>query len=83
MGGVGSGRVGWGCQGGCKRRIEVFEKIQIKFRGGGEVEGGRSRGGRVGSQVGVPVGGCSGWKLACLQAMCFSKYELILLDSFS
>ena len=27
-GGIGSMGVGWGCQGGCERRIEVFVKIQ-------------------------------------------------------
>ena len=51
-GGVGSGRgggqwevSGWGGQGGCERRIEVFVKIQkqnIFFLGGGS---GRGRGG--------------------------------------
>ena len=31
------GGSGWGCQGGCDRRIEVFGKIhkKKKFRGGG------------------------------------------------
>ena len=28
MVGSGGGGSGWGCQGGCKRRIEVFVKIQ-------------------------------------------------------
>ena len=52
LGGVGpggegeGGRVGWG-QGGCERRIEVFEKIHKKIGGGG--------------QVGGRVGGGSGW----------------------
>ena len=52
--GVGSGRgSGWGSQGGCERRIEVFEKIhKTKIWGGG---GG---GGFGGVWVG---GGCSGW----------------------
>ena len=46
----GGGGSGWGCQGGCERRIEVFVKIQKKkniyffFLGGGGVRGG-SQGG--------------------------------------
>ena len=36
---------GWGGQGGCDRRIEVFWKIDKKFRGGG---GGREGSGGVG-----------------------------------
>ena len=42
-GGEGSGRgvpVGGGGQGGCERRIELFEKIQIKKIGGGRGSGG-------------------------------------------
>ena len=47
---IGGGGVGWGGQGGCKRRIEVFVKIQKKKKlGGGGGEGG-----------GVRFGG-SGW----------------------
>ena len=48
------GRVGWGGQGGCERRIEVFVKIQKKnfFLGGG--------GGGVGSGGAGGLGG-SGW----------------------
>ena len=43
MGGVG---LGGGGQGGCKRRIEVFVKIQKKnFGGGGPVGGGGGGGG--------------------------------------
>ena len=40
---VGSGRRSvWGCQGGCERRIEMFEKIhKNKIRGGGGVRVGR------------------------------------------
>ena len=37
---------GWGGQGGCERRIEVFVKIKEKKKGGGVRGGG---GGRVGS----------------------------------
>ena len=33
--GGGGVRVGWGCQGGCDRGIEVFVKIQKKIEGGG------------------------------------------------
>ena len=47
---------GWGCQGGCERRIEVFVKIQKKMGGGGVGVGG---GGRVGRWSGL--GGGSGW----------------------
>ena len=41
---------GWGCQGGCERRIEVFVKIQKKhifffFLGGGGSGRGRGQGG--------------------------------------
>ena len=53
-GGVGSGGgqvrgggSGWGDQGGCERRIEVFVKIQKKIWGGGQGRG-RDRGGGVG-----------------------------------
>ena len=37
MGGPGGGGSGWGGQGGCERRIEVFVKIKKKtfFLGGG------------------------------------------------
>ena len=31
--GEGGGWSGWGGQGGCERRIEVFVKIQLKFEG--------------------------------------------------
>ena len=48
MGGSGGG-VGFGGQGGCERRIEVFVKIQKKKKSGG-------RGG-----VGSGVGEGSGW----------------------
>ena len=51
---VGGGGVGWGGQGGCERRIEVFVKIQKKKLGGGEVRGGGSGGG-------VRLGRGSGW----------------------
>ena len=38
---------GWGGQGGCERRIEVFVKIQKKnLGGGGPVGGGVAWGGR-------------------------------------
>ena len=50
--GLGQGGVGWGGQGGCERRIEVFVKIQKKkiFLGGrGQVGGG---GGQVGGGSG-------------------------------
>ena len=52
--GEGGGRVGFGGQGGCERRIEVFVKMQKKtnFWGGGGVGGG---GGGVGAGEG------SGW----------------------
>ena len=55
MGGGGRGRVGG--QSGCKRRIEVFVKIQKKnffFLGGGG-SGGSVGGGRVGGGVRVDV----------------------------
>ena len=42
---------GWGAQGGCERRIEVFGKIHQKYRGGRE--GGQVGVGLVGGQ-----GGC-------------------------
>ena len=48
----GGGESGFGGQGGCERRIEVFVKIQIKNWGGG-VRGG---GGRV---VSVGQGRCN------------------------
>ena len=58
--GRGVGGSGWGGQGGCERRIEVFVKIQKKkivffFRGG---SGGEVGGGGVGGGVGL---GGSGW----------------------
>ena len=50
MGGV---QLGWGGQGGCEQRIEVFVKIQKKnFLGGGRGGGG---GGGSGSGWGVRV----------------------------
>ena len=39
-GGVGSWGSGWGGQGGCERRIEVFEKTQKKIGGVGGSGGG-------------------------------------------
>ena len=36
---------GWGGQGGCERRIEVFVKIQKKIWGGGSGGGGLGSGG--------------------------------------
>ena len=53
---------GWGDQGGCERRIEVFVKIQKKiknifFLGGGPVGGGG--GGSVAE--GVRLGGWGWW----------------------
>ena len=48
------GGSGWGDQGGCERRIEVFVKIKKKFSGGRSGGGGVGSGGRVG-------GGGSGW----------------------
>ena len=40
LGKLGGGGSGWGGQGGCERRIEVFVKIQKKkIRGGGGVGG--------------------------------------------
>ena len=48
----GGGRVGWGGQGGCEQRIEVFVKIQKTKLGEWGPGGG---GGRVGG------GGGSGW----------------------
>ena len=50
----GGGGSGWGGQGGCERRIEVFVKIQKKI-GGGEVRGGVGGRGRVGGGVRVDV----------------------------
>ena len=48
LGGSGRGVPRGGGQGGCKRRIEVFVKIQIKNGGGGRVgEGGFGLGGGV------------------------------------
>ena len=41
---MGPGGSGWGGQGGCERRIEVFVKFQKKI-GGGEGRGGGSGGG--------------------------------------
>ena len=54
MGGGGPGRSGWGGQGGCERRVEVFVKIQKKKNGGRGSVGGR--GGGVG--LGGGLGGC-------------------------
>ena len=39
MGGGGGGGVGFGGDCGCERRIEVFVKIQKKYRGGGVAGG--------------------------------------------
>ena len=50
MGGWGSGGSGWGGQGGCERRIEVFVKIQKKKLGG---VGGRGEGWVRGVRVDV------------------------------
>ena len=61
--GGGGGWSGWGSQGGCERRIEVFEKIHKKMGGGesGGVQVGGFRvvggGGRVGLGVRVDVNG--------------------------
>ena len=52
--GGGGGVRGWGGQGGCEQRIEVFVKIRKKNWGGGRGGGGRGGGGR-GRLVG------SGW----------------------
>ena len=49
--------VGWGGQGGCERRIEVFVKIQKKKNWGGG--GGSGRGG-VGGSGGGGSGGVGG-----------------------
>ena len=62
--GGGGGAVGFWGQGGCVRRIEVFEKIHPKNFGGGGQGGcekklGESGGGGVGSG-GVGLGG-PGW----------------------
>ena len=46
------GESGWGGQGGCVRRIEVFVKIQKKNWGGGSGGGGRGVG------FGGGQGGC-------------------------
>ena len=46
---------GWGCQGGCKRRIEVFVKIQKQIGGGGVGSGGGSGWGGSGWGVRVDV----------------------------
>ena len=51
-GGGGGGSGWWGGQGGCERRIEVFEKIQKKNWGGG---GSGGRGGGSGWWGGVRV----------------------------
>ena len=59
-GGAGScqvgGRVGWGDQGGCERRIEVFVKIQKKFGGRGGGREGGLRGGGVRVDVNTMLG---------------------------
>ena len=52
-GGVREGGSGWGDQGGCVRRIEVFVKIQKKRNWGGGGGGGRREGSGWGCQ-----GGC-------------------------
>ena len=44
---------GWGGQGGCERRIEVFVKIQKKKMGGGPVGGGGVGGSGWGVRVDV------------------------------
>ena len=41
---------GWGGQGGCERRIEVFVKIKKKIRGWGVGSGGGWSGGQVEGQ---------------------------------
>ena len=46
-GGLGEGS-GWGGQGGCERRIEVFVKIQKKIGGGGLMGGGGGGGVELG-----------------------------------
>ena len=48
---------GWGGQGGCDRRIEVFGKIHKKKLMGGRV-GGSVEGGGSGGRVGGGQGGC-------------------------
>ena len=48
--------LGWGGQGGCERRIEVFVKIKKKIWEGWGVGLGRGGGGRVGGG-----GAGSGW----------------------
>ena len=53
MGGGGVGGSGWGDQGGCERRIEVFGKIQKKKHLGGGGWGGEGGGVGLGGQ-----GGC-------------------------
>ena len=52
--GEGGGGVGFGGQGGCERRIEVFVKIQKKKISGG---GGGGGGGGVGGGVEVGLWG--------------------------
>ena len=52
----GGGGSGWGGQGRCERRIEVFVKIQNKIFGGGVRSGGR--GCRVGGRVEGGQAGC-------------------------
>ena len=54
-GGGGGGFELAGCQGGCKRRIEVFVKI-VKIQKKKQIFLGR------GDQVGRSWGGVSGWK---------------------
>ena len=56
--------------GGCERRIEVFEKIQKKNRGGGGGGSGVRWGGRVGGGIRVDVnailgvgGGVGVWRI--------------------
>ena len=50
---MGGGGRGGGGQGGCERKIEVFEKIHKKKSGGGV--------GVFGLGGTVRIGGCSGW----------------------
>ena len=64
MGGGGVGGVwsgggsGWGGQGGCERRIEVFGKIHKKIRGSGGGSGGGGSGWRgVRVDVNAMLGG--------------------------
>ena len=93
IGGRGGGRVcrdaegggsGWGCQGGCERRIEVSGKIhKKKIRGEGGGEGGRVGGGgggvvRVDVKVMLGVGGQVGVGLVGGQGGCERKIEVFV-----